>query len=98
MPVQDSPEQCKVNPYWFQKFRGRVGVPVSYINYKCPFGLCFIGKIRIDKTYAGELSKWETDPHTIRQRKLYRGVYIFAVVAVLLFLVTFSLAGLLPFK
>jgi len=95
---KDDPENYSISIFLFQKFRRRVGAPVSYIKCRCPFGLSFIYSIQVDTGYNGKLSKWETASHTKTQRKLITAAFIFAVVSVAFFIIVFGIAGLFPWQ
>ena len=93
----DTEDYC-VGLILFQKFRKRVGASVSYIKYQCPFETYFIRKIKIDTTYIGRASSWETSRYTKTQEKLFFFALIFAIVSIMLFLVVFGIAGVLPWQ
>jgi len=93
---KDGLEGYSVSIFLFQKFRGRVGAPVSYIKCHCPFGLSFIYKVWVNTEYAGKPSKWETSPHTKTRRKILLFALVFLAVSIVLFV--FGIAGLLPWQ
>ena len=95
---KDHPEGYKISIFLFQKFRRRVGAPVSYVKCRCPFGLSFVRRIQIDTEYNGKLSTWETSTHTKTQRKIIMAVLVFVIVSVIFFITVFGIAGLLPWQ
>lgn len=55
---KEDDEIYRLNPILFKKFRNKVGNLVSYVKYTCPFGVCVIGKLKIEDT-TGQPSEWE---------------------------------------
>jgi len=84
---EDDLEGYSVSIFLFQKFRGRVGAPVSYIKCRCPFGLSFIYKVSVNMEHAGKPSKWETAPHTKTHRRIVLFALVFLAVSIVLFFI-----------
>jgi hypothetical protein len=90
----DSPDPYEVHWALFQRFRRRVGAPVTYIKRRYPLGVYSIGKIRIDKDFEGCLSNWEKSQATAKRKTVFIIVLVFMVLPITFFLLVMGIAWL----
>jgi hypothetical protein len=95
---QDSPELYEVQWALFQKFRRRVGAPVTYIKRRYPFGLYSIGRIRVDKAFEGKASNWEINRVSVKKKTIFTITLALTIIAVGFFLLVMGAAWLIAYR